>query len=319
MATVGQQLLTPEAGWTRYDDKDINVSYTSGWTFGSNSACYNGTAHQVSGMSAGKVESASLNFIGTKIRLISYIHPPYVEKCYISIDGTEYSFITKGTTVAQALVFEMTGLPLKEHSVQIYEKDVCQPLLGLVFDAIDIDDTGTMKPFTPPAIPALSNITATTGDSEVALSWDAVTGTTGYNVKRSTIAGGPYDKSVPVLGTSYVDTTVTNGTTYYYVVTAVTADGESGNSNEASATPNTGAVTPPTPAGKSLLRVTMIDSSERDYQLTIAEIDGFVNWYNRTVNTGTTGYMLAKKIGTQNSKEYLAFDKIISFEVITLV
>jgi hypothetical protein len=37
-----------------------------------------------------------------------------------------------------------------------------------------------------------------------------------------------------------------------------------------------------------------------------------------TVGTGTTCYMLNKKVGSQNSKEYLTFEKIISFEVIPL-
>jgi hypothetical protein len=36
----------------------------------------------------------------------------------------------------------------------------------------------------------------------------------------------------------------------------------------------------PTPSGsdQAFLRVTMIDSSERDYQLTTTEIGGFINW-----------------------------------------
>jgi hypothetical protein len=166
----------------------------------------------------------------------------------------------------------------------------------------------------PLAVP--TNLTATAGDSQVTLSWAAVTGATGYNVKRSTTAGGPYTTiATKVTGTTYVDKTVTNCTTYYYVVTAVDGSGnESANSNEAFATP----VATQVPTGQALLRVTMLDSSEREYQLSNIEIDGFINWYNRTVGTGTTSYVLNKNIGLQFSKEYLAFDKIISFEVIPL-
>lgn len=71
----------------------------------------------------------------------------------------------------------------------------------------------------------------------------------------------------------------------------------------------------PTPSGsdQAFLRVTMIDSSEREYKLPMSEITGFVNWYDREVGTGTTVYMLNKMT---RSKEYLAFEKIISFEVI---
>jgi hypothetical protein len=64
-------------------------------------------------------------------------------------------------------------------------------------------------------IPSLSAPTATAGDSQVILAWTAVTGATGYNVKRATIAGGPYTTIASnVSSTSYVDTAVTNGTTY---------------------------------------------------------------------------------------------------------
>ena len=137
---------------------------------------------------------------------------------------------------------------------------------------------------------APSNLIATAGDSQVALSWNTVTAATSYNVKRSTTAGGPYTTiATNVTGTSYLDTTVTNGTTYYYVITAVDSNGnESANSNEASATP----VAAQAPTGQALLRVTMIDSSEREYRLSTAEIDGFINWYNSHKSTDTTSYAI---------------------------
>jgi len=93
---------------------------------------------------------------------------------------------------------------------------------------------------TPPAAP--TNLTASAGNAQVTLSWTASTGASSYNVYRGTTAGGegatPIQTNVTNL--SYPDTAVTNGTTYYYVVTAVNAGGESSKSNEASATPSTG-------------------------------------------------------------------------------
>ena len=73
----------------------------------------------------------------------------------------------------------------------------------------------------------------------VSLSWTASTSTVnGYNVYRSTTSGAGYTKLNGGLVSlvSYTDSTVANGTTYYYVTTAVDGSGlESINSNEASA------------------------------------------------------------------------------------
>jgi hypothetical protein len=84
------------------------------------------------------------------------------------------------------------------------------------------------------------NFTATPQQvHSVALSWNASTSTvSGYNIYRSTLSGGSYLRinSSPVAGLSYTDSTVQNTVTYYYVTTAVYANGvESSFSNQASA------------------------------------------------------------------------------------
>jgi len=87
----------------------------------------------------------------------------------------------------------------------------------------------------PPATP--SGLTATAGNQQVALMWSAVTTASNYHVKRGTVSGGPYSTVASPSTTSYTDTSLANGTAYYYVVSAVNANGESGNSGETSATP----------------------------------------------------------------------------------
>jgi len=86
-----------------------------------------------------------------------------------------------------------------------------------------------------PAAP--TGLTATAGNAQVALTWDASSGATSYNVKRATVSGTESVTNATVTTTNYTDMQVTNGTTYYYVVSAVNGGGESTNSSEVSAIP----------------------------------------------------------------------------------
>lgn len=106
------------------------------------------------------------------------------------------------------------------------------------------------------APPAPPSVTASPGDKQVSLSWTASSGSnvTGYNVYRSTTSGSGYVQVNPssVTGTTYTDPSLTDGKTYYYVVTAISSQGESSYSNEASATP-TAPVTLSPPANLTVL------------------------------------------------------------------
>jgi polygalacturonase len=92
------------------------------------------------------------------------------------------------------------------------------------------------------APPAPTNFTATGTNLLIQLKWNAVSGATGYNLKRGTADSGPYPTVYSGLtATNYADAAVTNAVAYYYVVTAVAAS-ESTNSLQASAVPLPSAV-----------------------------------------------------------------------------
>lgn len=102
-------------------------------------------------------------------------------------------------------------------------------------------------PATPP--PAPTNLAASGGDAQVSLAWNGAQDANTYNVHRGTVSGGPYATiATGLAATSYLDTTVTNGTTYYYVVSGQNAAGEGPDSNQASATPQVPQL-PPAPTG----------------------------------------------------------------------
>lgn len=101
-------------------------------------------------------------------------------------------------------------------------------------------------------------LTAVPGNAQVTLNWTASSETDSYLVERAETSGGPYaviasnvtgatyGANTSVTAITYTDTGLTNGITYYYVVSARNASGESPHSWEAEAAP---VPPPPAPAG----------------------------------------------------------------------
>ena len=90
---------------------------------------------------------------------------------------------------------------------------------------------------------APTGLTATAANAQVNLTWNASASATGYYVKRSTSSGTEVQIAAQS-ATAYSDNSVSNGITYYYVVSAYNSYGQSANSAEVSGTP----VPPPPPA-----------------------------------------------------------------------
>ena len=111
--------------------------------------------------------------------------------------------------------------------------------MDIMFESLSgFTDTKTLTKDPVPGAP--TGLQAIGGDATVALDWadnpelDVVS----YRVHRAEIGGGPHSFIASVDVSAYLDDTVVNGTPYFYVVTAVDADGnESDASAEVSATP----------------------------------------------------------------------------------
>ncbi len=94
----------------------------------------------------------------------------------------------------------------------------------------------------PGAVPnPPASLSATAGNAQATLTWAASSGATSYNVKRSLTSGGPYANVMTgVTTTTFTNTGLTNGTQYFYVITALNASGESAISPQTSVTPSAG-------------------------------------------------------------------------------
>lgn len=95
----------------------------------------------------------------------------------------------------------------------------------------------------PPSPP--TGLAATVGSGTAHLTWNAAGGATSYTVSRGTTSGGPYTTIGTVKSpapTAFQDKGLTNGTTYYYVVSGTNSAGTSPNSAELAVTP----IVPPT-------------------------------------------------------------------------
>jgi hypothetical protein len=113
---------------------------------------------------------------------------------------------------------------------------------------------------------APAGLTTTAGNAVVNLSWTAPAGALSYNVYRGTAAGGE-TLLTNVTTTTYADTSATNGTTWFYFVTALNGNGaplpsESAGSNEVSATPAPGLAPVPPGGGTAPAKASSTDTNQ---------------------------------------------------------
>jgi fibronectin type 3 domain-containing protein len=164
-------------------------------------------------------------------------------------------------------------------------------------------------PVHPPA--PVTDLTARGGDGEVRLSWSENPEADSYIVKRSNTSGGPYAVLAgQVSDTSFTDIEVENGTTYYYIVTAVNANGESQPSNEVSATPG---------EARAVVHITLETGLVKTYDWTKDEATRFADWFeDRADGFAPAYYKITTRDPANNTirTEYLLFDKIVFLEIV---
>jgi hypothetical protein len=101
-------------------------------------------------------------------------------------------------------------------------------------------DSMTVTPVPAGVLPdAPTDLTASAGVGDVDLQWPPSAIASSYNIYRSTVSGGEQLVATGVTANYFFDTGLaSDGTSYFYQVTAVNAAGESAGTQEVSATPS---------------------------------------------------------------------------------
>jgi len=161
--------------------------------------------------------------------------------------------------------------------------------------------SGTIKPGTPTDFYVYSSVSPYVTSSSIKMDWDAVTGATGYYVYRSSSAYGTYTKVGNSTSTSYTDTGLSAGTTYYYKVSAYNSAGESSLSayDYSTTSPSSsggGTSVPSAPTG-----VTATRQSASNVYITWNSVSGATSYKVYWSYTASGTYSLA---GTTTSTNY---------------
>lgn len=136
---------------------------------------------------------------------------------YRSSNGTSWTLLGSASIVMPRDAF--VGLGVTAHNNM--------QLATAVFDNFAVSAA-------PPFGPALQNVAP--GWGALRISWLGVVTASGYNVKRATSPSGPYETIARVGGTSYTDSGLAPGATWFYAVSAINLNGESADSAAISGT-----------------------------------------------------------------------------------
>ncbi|MFL1672959.1 fibronectin type III domain-containing protein [Paenibacillus dendritiformis] len=313
-ASVGQQLTAPESGWKRFNDTDSHIAYVGEWSTYNNTNYYLGSGK----LTNTKNSYAKFRFYGTKLRILGSAYHDESPSISINVDGVDYSYslyLAPGVTY-QMIAFELLDLPLGTHTVTITNTDGKYTNI----DAIDVDDTGYLvAPNTP------MNLIASGDNSQVTLVWDQIQNADSYIIHYGTKPGN-YTETATATQAAYGNFVIpglTNGTKYYFVVSAKVNGVESEYSNEASATPQGGGgqTDPEQPSGnRAILVVTMTTGLEKEFDLSMKEVNDFIAWYEgKQAGSGSASYAINKHDNNKgpfsSRKDYMLYDRILTFEV----
>ncbi len=230
----------------KYSGKDSAVTYPSGTKrYALMESTYSGKTY-ATGVTRLPDNNSLINFqfteaAGRKIRII--FNPTAAARTYTDTMACPYgkarvvkswdeTSVGAVTVSAAKITIPSLSIPAYGH-ILVINSDIAEDhLIGYKeYESV----------FAPTLSATPSALKATAGNKSVSLTWPDALGALSYTIKRAETPGGTYTQIASgITGLSYTDSGLTNGKTYYYVITAVNKAGETANSNEVSAVPWSG-------------------------------------------------------------------------------
>jgi hypothetical protein len=189
---------------------------------------------------------------------INIAQQPVIASLVFTVSAPDMTTISQIVSISTQTTVEVTfNVPTGNQRLFVVEaKDQGGTTIYFGSTTTNLDGTPTtltidmtlLIPSTP------TGVTATPGNGQITIGWASVSGASSYNIYWSTTAGvtKATGTKIPDVSSPYVYTGLTNGTPYYFIITAVNSAGESIESNQVSATP-TAAVSPSPPTGVSAI------------------------------------------------------------------
>ena len=248
----------------------------------------------------------------------------------ITITLTKTEVIDSGLTIDQLKDLKIAYWDSTSNSwSEVSTVTTLNPSTATVIADLDTDPAVTMvgtvthlSTFAPtlptnidaPATP--TGVSATAGNASVALAWTASSGATKYDIYQK--SGDEYPYLAQTTSTTYTTSSLTNGTTYYFKVSALNAlDQESAASSEVSATPvapvssgGGGTWIPtvtPTPTSTPTPTPTPTGQQQQSQGATLLRVDGNPKVY--VINNGSKTWI--KTIAEFNAKGYKWEDVVL--------
>ncbi|MCG7377247.1 hypothetical protein MH215_09595 [Paenibacillus sp. ACRSA] len=251
-AAVGEQLKSPEEGWTRYLADNKLFNYGTIWEHRTDEKA----KIPYAGSKTGGTGDLTFNFEGTGLRLLTSVNYSYSKKVAISIDGNVEYFIPHNQSVRDynynVLMYEKKDLQMGVHEVKIWTVEPSKNTLRYDYRLYSIDVIGELTNKEPIEVP-------------------------------------PVTEEPP----------------------PATIEPEKPSNPEPQ----------PEPSGdRAILVVTMTTGLEKEFDLSMQEVNSFIDWYEaKQAGSGRASYAIDKhdknKGSFKSRKDYILFDRVLTFEV----